>query len=198
MPRVNIYRLEVSDNQLAGKELERLSIYKNTLTVLKIRKNQIKAPSELDCLKGFGKLSELDLTDNPICDEDGYRTKVFEALPELKYLDGQDVDGKDKPESDGDEEDQEGDQDEEITVPDTDEDYIRYIKTRLNPDEFLHLLNSKEVDAEWLEKRQIRLLDDESDEEGKKPGQKKRQTREKAADDEDENEIQANYEGKKR
>ena len=42
----------------------------------------------LEILKGFPKLQTLDLSGNPVAEEDNYRLRVIEALPHVHTLDG--------------------------------------------------------------------------------------------------------------
>ena len=59
---------------------------------LKLSNNKITGPigSLLDTLKVFNNLKKLDLARNDVCGKESeiYRTKVFDALPELEVLDG--------------------------------------------------------------------------------------------------------------
>ena len=48
------------------------------------------------------------MTENPICQEDNYRDKVFSLLKDLEVLDGLDKEGNDAYSEDEDEEEEEG------------------------------------------------------------------------------------------
>ena len=59
---------------------------------LKLSNNKISGSIStlLDTLKVFTNLKRIDLARNDVCGKeiDRYRTKVFDALPELEVLDG--------------------------------------------------------------------------------------------------------------
>ena len=59
---------------------------------LKLSNNKISGSIStlLDTLKVFTNLKRIDLARNDVCGKeiDSYRTKVFDALPELEVLDG--------------------------------------------------------------------------------------------------------------
>lgn len=57
-------------------------------------------------LKGLEGIESLDLYECPVTRVLGYREKVFEAVPSLKFLDKVDKEGNERPESDEDEEDE--------------------------------------------------------------------------------------------
>jgi len=125
-------RLELSDNRLTGG-LEHLAGCPN-ITHLNLSGNKIKEADTLEPLKSLQKLKTLDLFNCEVTSQEGYRDKVFELLPHLKYLDGFDKDEKecddsedglgddddddvehDDEEEGGEEEDAEDDDDEEDT-----------------------------------------------------------------------------------
>lgn len=64
---------------------------------------------------GCPNLRELDMYGCPMTNKEDYRDAVFEMLPNLKYLDGLDPDGNEKPEDDEDEDDygEDGEEDED-------------------------------------------------------------------------------------
>lgn len=86
--------MELSDNKIEGSEVSKLSVYKDTLTILKLSNNKITDLGQIECLKDFEQLMKLDISDNEICKMENYREKVFKVLPNLIALDGQDADGK--------------------------------------------------------------------------------------------------------
>jgi len=57
--------------------------------------NQIKKIDDLNALKGMRKLLQLDLLNNPLAKEAGYRNQVFSIFPSLSILDTLDKIGKD-------------------------------------------------------------------------------------------------------
>jgi len=104
-------RLELSDNRLAGG-LEHLAGCPS-ITHLNLSGNKIKDVDVLEPLKSLKKLKSLDLFNCEVTQADDYRTKSFDTLPQLKYLDGFDREDKEADESSedglGDEEDDEVD-----------------------------------------------------------------------------------------
>jgi len=107
----NLKRLELSDNRLAGG-LDHLSGCPN-ITHLNLSGNKIKEVDTLEPLTSLKKLKTLDLFNCEVTQADDYRTKAFETLPQLRFLDGFDREDKEADESDeeglGDEEDDEVD-----------------------------------------------------------------------------------------
>jgi len=61
--------------------------------VLKMSNNKISTLDQVKQLSVLDNLVQLDIEGNAVCDIAGYREKVFEALPKLFALDGQDRDG---------------------------------------------------------------------------------------------------------
>jgi len=82
----NLKRLELSDNRIY-QELDRLSTSPN-LTHLNLSGNKISEIATLEPLKDFKKLKNLDLFNNDVTSVEDYRSKVFNLIPTLKYLDG--------------------------------------------------------------------------------------------------------------
>ncbi|CAB4066369.1 ANP32A_C_D [Lepeophtheirus salmonis] len=62
--------------------------------------NRIKDLETLEPLKSFKNMTHLDLFNNDVCKIEDYRTKVFEFISNLKFLDGYDVDENEAEESD--------------------------------------------------------------------------------------------------
>lgn len=87
-------QLELNDNRIHGSDLSNLSIYKDSLNKLKLSNNQIESLDNLEVFKSFPNLMQLDIDENPIAKIDDYRTKVYEALPNLNVLDGKNKDGE--------------------------------------------------------------------------------------------------------
>lgn len=61
-----ITRIELSDNHLVGSELKHLSVYADRLVSLKVANNKIDNFDDLNVLKNFKALENLDLEGNPI------------------------------------------------------------------------------------------------------------------------------------
>jgi len=93
-------RLELSDNRLTGG-LENLAGCTN-LKMLNLSGNKIKDVKALEPLKSLANLKSLDLFNCDVTSSETYRMKTFEALPQLKYLDGFDREDKEAEESDED------------------------------------------------------------------------------------------------
>jgi Leucine-rich repeat (LRR) protein len=113
----NLKKLELSDNRLTGG-LEVLATCPN-LKTLNLSGNKIKEVKALEPLKSLANLKSLDLFNCDLTSIDTYRKKTFEALPQLKFLDGFDVDEKEADDSDEDglgseDEDDDDDEDEEL------------------------------------------------------------------------------------
>lgn len=102
----NLRKLELSDNRISGG-LNLLSGSPN-LTHLNLSGNKIKDIETIDPLKEFVNLKYLDLFNCEVTSIDNYRERVFNLIPNLKYLDGydrQDVEEDDEePDSDVDDE----------------------------------------------------------------------------------------------
>lgn len=131
----NLRKLELSDNRISSG-LNNLTGCVN-LTHLSLSGNKIKDFEPLESLKDLANLKSLDLFNCEVTNAEDYREKVFELLPNLKYLDGydrddqeaeddEDEDGVDDEEFDEDEEgDDDGDDDvddDEDGDPDEDDD----------------------------------------------------------------------------
>lgn len=107
LPNIStLEEIQLSDNFLSGKELQKLKIYPH-LTKLKICNNKIDKFEDLECLKDLKDLNFLDLTENPITKYPNYRNKIYEILPSLVYLDFKNKEGEAYPESDEEEDDEE-------------------------------------------------------------------------------------------
>jgi acidic leucine-rich nuclear phosphoprotein 32 family protein A/C/D len=102
-------KLALSDNNISGglDALEKAKL--DQLQILLLGGNKIKDLSELSALKSMKKLQFLDLFGCPVAEMKDYREKVFEMLPQVKYLDGVDKEGNEaEVVSDEDEEDDNG------------------------------------------------------------------------------------------
>ena len=80
---LNMKRLDLGDNFLKGEDLKKLALYKDHLRVLKVGNNKIASYDDLDVLKEFEHLTEVDFESNPFAGGDAkeYREKIFEKLP---------------------------------------------------------------------------------------------------------------------
>jgi len=102
--------LNLESNQLDGEDLESLIENCPKLTELNLSENPIQELSKLEPLAKLENLVSLELTGTAISKLDDYATKVFEILPNLSQLDGKTREGLP---ADEDEEDEEADSDED-------------------------------------------------------------------------------------
>ncbi|KAK3595476.1 hypothetical protein CHS0354_003464, partial [Potamilus streckersoni] len=119
-PRLpNLKRLELSDNRISSG-LTNLTGCPN-LTQLSLSGNKIKDISTLESLVELKNLKSLDLFNCEVTNLEDYREKVFDLLPDLKWLDGydkndqeadEDEDGSELDGEDGEEEDEVDEDDE--------------------------------------------------------------------------------------
>lgn len=132
-PRLpNIRKLELSDNRIANglDHLYEKFGEKETskLTHLSLSGNKIGDIQSLEPLQKLATLKSLDLFNCPVTTEEKYRDKVFDLLPQLKFLDGLDREENNEEEMSDDEEvedeDDEYDEDEEDEDGDTEENYV--------------------------------------------------------------------------
>ena len=106
----SIEEVQLSDNHLNGKELTNLMLYPK-LSKIKLCNNPIKEINDLQCLQSLKELTSLDLSECPVTSIPQYREKLFEMLPQLKYLDLVSKTGENCSESD-DQEDEEEEEEE--------------------------------------------------------------------------------------
>lgn len=91
LPKLESLRtIDLSDNKLSG-DLGVLVEKCPRLYHINLCANKIKDIESLAPLKDLVDLAALDLFDCDVTELDGYRQKVFELLPNLKYLDGFDI-----------------------------------------------------------------------------------------------------------
>ena len=88
----NLVRLEVTGNEFPGSDLSHLT-HLTQIRSLTLSSNEITSFEQVEILKKFLNLFQLDLSDCSVSEKDGYRAKVFELLPNLKILDNKDNDG---------------------------------------------------------------------------------------------------------
>jgi len=96
--------IDLSDNKLSG-DLEKLVENCPKLYHVNLCANKIAAYESLVPLKKLEELTALDLFDCAVTEISDYREKVFEMLPQLKYLDGFDINDDEAELSDEDEAD---------------------------------------------------------------------------------------------
>ena len=88
----NLQILELNNNHLNGDDLKNLvSLFPN-LYKIKLEKNKIES---LENFKEFSKskLKKINLLDNPVCQNEDYKQKLFEMIPNLMSVDGIDREG---------------------------------------------------------------------------------------------------------
>ena len=71
-----LIRLDVVFNQILGEHLQYLSRSKHLQTIM-MGANKVEKIENLDSFKKFRSLLQLDLLNNPVVREPGYRAKVF-------------------------------------------------------------------------------------------------------------------------
>ncbi|XP_067207051.1 acidic leucine-rich nuclear phosphoprotein 32 family member A isoform X2 [Linepithema humile] len=127
----SLKKLELSDNRISSG----LNLLDSSpkLTHLNLSGNKIKDLDTLQPLKEFKNLKSLDLFNNEVTNMDNYREKVFNLIPSLRYLDGYDADdcevdeveeseGEDDDVNGNEDGDGEGNDDDSEEVSDEDED----------------------------------------------------------------------------
>ncbi|XP_073006467.1 acidic leucine-rich nuclear phosphoprotein 32-related protein 1-like [Typha latifolia] len=161
-PRLpKLRRLVLSDNRIAGGLGELIEAGLGELRDLDLSNNRIQAIDDLAPLAKLGLVS-LDLYECPVTKIKGYRSKMFEMIPSLKYLDKMDADGKER--LDSDEEEEESDV-EEIDDDEEDEDENGEIEEESDGEEEddEDEAPESEVDAESEESESEEVDDDKED-----------------------------------
>jgi len=74
---------------LNSNQIEDLSAFKNLTNIrdLSLKDNKIQDFTQIEYLKNNKKLEKLILSNNPICNSQNYKQKIFEILPQIKELD---------------------------------------------------------------------------------------------------------------
>lgn len=116
----NLKKLELSKNRISNGLQVLQSCTK--LTELNLSSNKIKDLDTLEPLKEFKNLKSLDISNNEAALIDNYREKVFNLIPQLKYLDGYDAEDQASDDSEVDDEEVNGNGDEASEDEDEDED----------------------------------------------------------------------------
>jgi hypothetical protein len=89
-----LIRLDMVFNNIPGSHLHHLNGSRHIQTLM-LGANKIEKIDDLAKLKGFRQLLQLDLLNNPVVNEPGYRAQVFSMFPSLSILDTLDKVGKD-------------------------------------------------------------------------------------------------------
>ncbi|XP_070521163.1 acidic leucine-rich nuclear phosphoprotein 32 family member A isoform X2 [Cardiocondyla obscurior] len=105
----SLKKLELSDNRISGG----LNLLDSSpkLTHLNLSGNKIKDLDALQPLKEFKNLKSLDLFNNAVTNLDNYREKVFNLIPSLRYLDGYDAEDREVDDSEGEDDEVNGNED---------------------------------------------------------------------------------------
>ncbi|XP_076170066.1 acidic leucine-rich nuclear phosphoprotein 32 mapmodulin [Ptiloglossa arizonensis] len=127
----SLRKLELSDNRISGG----LNLLHSSpkLTHLNLSGNKIKDLDTLQPLKEFKNLKNLDFFNNEVTNLDNYREKVFSLIPSLRYLDGFDIDDREVDDTEGEDDEVNGNEDgdgdaneedsEEVSDEEDDEDF---------------------------------------------------------------------------
>jgi len=137
--------IDLSDNKLTA-ELEKLVEKCPRLYHINLCANKISNVDALLPLKKLEELAALDLFDCAVTELQDYRQKVFEILPQLKYLDGFDINDVEAEVSD--EDDDEGDLGGEGEITDDEEDFGDETGEEENGIGLSYLNNSKALEDE--------------------------------------------------
>jgi len=116
----NLKKLELSDNRVSSGLDYLLGC--QSLTHLNLSGNKFKEIESLAALAKISSLTNLDLFNCDVTQQDGYREKIFKQLPNLKYLDGFDQNEQEEDEFEGDNESDDDEDDEEDDDEEDDED----------------------------------------------------------------------------
>jgi len=79
-----LQKLYLDDNKLKGSDIAQLCASAENLEVLYVCNNQLKEVEEVTQLAQLNKLNVLDISNNEVCNAEGYREKVFEAISSLE------------------------------------------------------------------------------------------------------------------
>lgn len=106
--------LNLSDNRISNGLDALVNAELKALKILDLANNRIATVEEVAVLKGLEGIESLDLYECPVTRVPGYREKVFEAVPSLKFLDKIDKEGNERPDSDEEEEEDEEEDEEDV------------------------------------------------------------------------------------
>lgn len=102
-----LHKLEVNNNAISGG-LDVLVAKCPSLSYLNLCGNKIKELSVLEPLRNLKSLQRLELIGCEVTTLDDYRASVFDMLPQIVYLDGYDPEDNEAPNSEEEDEDEEG------------------------------------------------------------------------------------------
>eukprot|EP00051_Salpingoeca_urceolata_P027748 m.483108 g.483108 ORF g.483108 m.483108 type:complete len:275 (+) comp22787_c0_seq1:288-1112(+) len=108
----NLVSLELAENRVNGG-LNKIVTSCPQLAQLNLANNKLTKIEQLEPLKEAKQLRMLDLEGNALAGEEGYRAKVFELLPQLRYIDDMDKNGVAAPSEDEDDEEDEEDEEDD-------------------------------------------------------------------------------------
>jgi len=97
LPEVRV--LDLSENKISS--IEKIPECLPKLYHLNICGNPLSTVEQLKPLNKLANLQALDVFDCPVTDTDEYRTKIFEAIPNLKFLNGYDINDEEAEELSG-------------------------------------------------------------------------------------------------
>jgi hypothetical protein len=86
--------LRLSQNKIAYIPNDITELVPLSLEILDLAGNSIKSIKDIENLKPYSKVTNLNLKGNPVSSVKGYREKVLEILPSLRILDGDRFDEK--------------------------------------------------------------------------------------------------------
>jgi len=122
----HLERLEIFSNKFKGGDLAKLVSKIPKVSTLLLGDNEIEEYSEIKCLAELKELKQVELSGSNLSNKDDFRDKIFEMLPNLEVLDGEDKDGNPVDDEDEgiplDDDDEEGDEDGDGEDYDDDED----------------------------------------------------------------------------
>ncbi|KAL7751494.1 hypothetical protein RI367_002955 [Sorochytrium milnesiophthora] len=95
--KLALQRLHLRENQI--ESLSGFSAANANLTYLNLRANRIAAWTEVEKLAVLRGLAQLNLSENPICEQDNYRLNVIYRLLQVQVLDKEPVKPEDRDEA---------------------------------------------------------------------------------------------------
>lgn len=177
-------KLELSDNRISGG-LEFLSGCPS-ISNLNLSGNKIREFEQLKPLSNFKQLESLDLFNCEVTHIEGYREKMFNLVPSLKYLDGYDADDRERT---SDEEDlSDNDDDDSDEAPDEEDS-----DNDENVPSYSDVENEEEEDDEEASLDQLANSDLDEEEEGNdfQPNEEEEEDDDDGVDSESEPEDEA-------
>uniref|UniRef100_A0A915P9J5 Dynein assembly factor 1, axonemal homolog n=1 Tax=Meloidogyne floridensis TaxID=298350 RepID=A0A915P9J5_9BILA len=149
-----LHTIDLSDNKLTGG-FEILVEKCPRLRIIDLCANKIKTIETLEPLKNLSELSELDLFECRVTKLPNYRKDIFTLLPQIKYLDGFDINDREDYSSDESEDDEKSFGDDKFESDYEEEVFEKKIDEKLNNFQTkLSLVENKNKEAmEILEKK---------------------------------------------